>query len=123
METVRARLIPSIERLRQTPAAQALETRYGREALIDALRAETSALRQQLTAAPAESAESAEDTNSEGEARGIADRLIDAAGLRLARMLGSQLQPVINATGVIIHTNLGRAPLGETALARMIAIG
>ena len=34
---------------------------------------------------------------------------------RLKTFAASRLQPVINATGVIIHTNLGRSPLGETA--------
>jgi L-seryl-tRNA(Ser) seleniumtransferase len=34
----------------------------------------------------------------------------------LRRALRHSLRPVINATGVILHTNLGRAPLGETAL-------
>lgn len=60
----------------------------------------------------------------------IASGLLDAAGLRIAlggiagaievelrRALGYSLRPVINATGVILHTNLGRAPLAEAALA------
>jgi len=42
------RVIPSIEQLRQRAAMRALETRYGRGALIDALRAETGALRDRL---------------------------------------------------------------------------
>ena len=35
----------------------------------------------------------------------------------------SRIQPVINGTGIIIHTNLGRAPLGEDAIAALAAIG
>jgi len=59
----------------------------------------------------------------------IASGLLDAEGLRLAlnglspaiehqirRALRHSLRPVINATGVILHTNLGRAPLSESAL-------
>ena len=42
------RVIPSIEQLRQRAAMRALETRNGRTALIDALRAETAALRDRL---------------------------------------------------------------------------
>ena len=34
---------------------------------------------------------------------------------RLAGFAASRLQPVINATGVVIHTNLGRSPLGPEA--------
>ena len=41
------------------------------------------------------------------------------AGALLAATFRPSLRRVINATGVIIHTNLGRAPLGEAALARI----
>lgn len=34
----------------------------------------------------------------------------------------ARLQPVINGTGVVLHTNLGRAPLGPAAIARLTAI-
>jgi L-seryl-tRNA(Ser) seleniumtransferase len=37
-------------------------------------------------------------------------------GEQLRRALGYSLRPVINATGVILHTNLGRAPLGDAAI-------
>ena len=40
-----------------------------------------------------------------------------AARARLARRDAPTLRPVINATGVVLHTNLGRAPLAEVALA------
>ncbi len=48
---------------------------------------------------------------------------MDDATERLAGRFQSHLRPVINATGVIIHTNLGRAPLAAEALARVQAIG
>src|SRR5688500_16876681 len=41
---------------------------------------------------------------------------------RLADLGRSPLRPVINATGVIIHTNLGRAPLSRAARAAMDAV-
>ena len=68
-----------------------------------------------------------------GMRREIASGLLDGPGLRLAidglggaiaaqlrRSLGHSLRPVINATGVILHTNLGRAPLGKTALTHIL---
>jgi L-seryl-tRNA(Ser) seleniumtransferase len=44
------------------------------------------------------------------------DELLAAAGDEVARRRRQMLQPVINATGVILHTNLGRAPLSERAI-------
>jgi L-seryl-tRNA(Ser) seleniumtransferase len=41
---------------------------------------------------------------------------------RLRAAMGHSLRPVINATGVILHTNLGRAPLGEEALEHVVEV-
>jgi L-seryl-tRNA(Ser) seleniumtransferase len=43
--------------------------------------------------------------------------------VELAEMRTPSLRRVLNATGVILHTNLGRAPLGEAALERMLETG
>jgi L-seryl-tRNA(Ser) seleniumtransferase len=45
------------------------------------------------------------------------DAVLSEARRRAADLTRSLLQPVLNATGVIVHTNLGRAPLGQTPLA------
>jgi L-seryl-tRNA(Ser) seleniumtransferase len=103
------RSIPSIEQLRQRDAMRALEARHGRGPLVDALRAEAAALRARASAG----AEPA-DAGAEIEA---------AVAARLALDSRPSLRRVINATGVIVHTNLGRAPLAETAAARAAALG
>ena len=51
------------------------------------------------------------------------EALIAEALARLADLERPSLRRVINATGVILHTNLGRAPLAEDALAAMEAVG
>src|SRR5512147_1619255 len=97
------RSIPSIEQLRQRPAMLALEPRYGRSAIVDALRAEAAAVRERVDAEmPAD----------------VVSAIERAAIARLEASLAPSLRRVINATGVIIHTNLGRAPLARTAAER-----
>ncbi len=103
------RQIPSIEQLRQRPAMQALETQFGRAALVDALRAAADALRERASA-------------GEKEPDDVPAWIERAVPLRLASMTASSLQPVINATGVILHTNLGRAPLAPAAVERVAAL-
>ena len=49
--------------------------------------------------------------------------LVDAVLEELGRARSPSLRRVLNATGVLIHTNLGRAPLAEAALARVAEVG
>jgi L-seryl-tRNA(Ser) seleniumtransferase len=49
--------------------------------------------------------------------------LVDAALREVARMRRPSLRRVLNATGVLVHTNLGRAPLSSAALARVAEVG
>jgi L-seryl-tRNA(Ser) seleniumtransferase len=103
------RQIPSVDELLRSPQLAGLIDEHGMAAVTDAIRLVTTRLREQ-----------------------ISSRLLDAAGLRLAleglssavdtqlrRILSYSLRSVINATGVILHTNLGRAPLAEHAMAHV----
>ena len=103
------REIPSIEQLRQRPALKALEDEYGRAAVVAALREEASSVRS--------AAASGRDVPDD-----VAEAIVRAVPGRLAASRSTSLRPVINATGVIIHTNLGRAPLGAAAIERVAAI-
>jgi L-seryl-tRNA(Ser) seleniumtransferase len=102
------RSIPSIEQLRQRPAMLALEAQYGRAAVVDALRAEAEVIREGTAAGP-----------GADELAGAIER---AATKRLAAGSAPSLRRVINATGVVIHTNLGRAPLARAAADRVAAL-
>lgn len=51
-----------------------------------------------------------------GRQPATADAIAEAGALRARLVLGDAPRPVINASGVIVHTNLGRAPLSERAL-------
>jgi L-seryl-tRNA(Ser) seleniumtransferase len=109
MSTLRS--IPSIERLRQRSAIRLLEARYGGNATLEALRAAASSVREALSQGG--DAQSDEDT---------ARQLETMAAVHLEQAFRPSLQRVINATGVIIHTNLGRAPLSERAIARVAEV-
>ena len=107
------RVIPSIEQLRQEEAVRRLEARYGCDATLAALRHETAALRERLTGG-----------SGGGPPDPDAAAAVILAGLepRLRAAIAPSLRPVINATGVIVHTNLGRAPLARAALERIAEV-
>ncbi len=106
------RVIPSIDRLRQRDAVRDLEDHYGHQPVVAALREATEALRSRLTSG------AVDVSKSEDAARTI-ETNVEAA---LDRSLSPSLRSVINATGVIIHTNLGRAPLAAPAIERLTTV-
>ena len=80
----------------------ALEREFGRAQVVDALRVEADAFRERLARGGAEQ-----------DAAAVIER---GAEERLRAEQRPSLRTVINATGVILHTNLGRAPLGGPAV-------
>jgi L-seryl-tRNA(Ser) seleniumtransferase len=105
------RVIPSIEILRQRESVRAMEAAHGVGAVVRALRDGAGQVRAQIAVG---------DGPGDGEA---AARVIEAlAEAALTSGARGSLRPVINATGVVIHTNLGRAPIGEAAIARVASI-
>jgi L-seryl-tRNA(Ser) seleniumtransferase len=106
------RMIPSIDALRQRAAVRALEARFGADATIDALRQAASAVRSAIAGGDAMFAD-------EGA---VAGQIESAAAARLDGAFRPSLQRVINATGVIIHTNLGRAPIAPAAIDRVVEV-
>jgi L-seryl-tRNA(Ser) seleniumtransferase len=106
------RIIPSIEILRQRDAVRAMEARHGGDAVVRALRQSAATLRAQIGTGDG-------PPDSEAAAR-VIEALAEAS---LSSQARGSLRPVINATGVVIHTNLGRAPLAAAALERVAEIG
>ena len=102
------RQIPSVDELLRQPRLAALAARIDRELLLEITRAALTDLRARLSA--------------EADDRRTIILPLDPAALQnkianaVEQILARSLQPVINATGVILHTNLGRAPLTELAV-------
>src|SRR6478672_1250913 len=103
------RLIPSIDELRQRATIRALEARFGADATVGALRAAAAAVRKAI----------ADGDPSLSTEPIVAARMESIAQSRLHEQFRPSLEPVINATGVILHTNLGRAPLAAAAIDRI----
>ncbi len=95
------RRLPSVDRLLHTPQAELWINEYGRPLTLNAIRTALEQIRQDFK--PDQPHIHEEDLF----------RLVET---NLTRWTQLTLQPVINATGVILHTNLGRAPLSQSAL-------
>ncbi len=98
------RNLPSVNTLLGDPAGAALSDGYGHALTVQALRQALEEARQAYT--------------GEGEVPMEPALLERAAGI-LSGWTAPTLKPVINASGVIIHTNLGRAPLSAAATQAM----
>ncbi|HXM61219.1 MAG TPA: L-seryl-tRNA(Sec) selenium transferase [Terriglobales bacterium] len=100
------RKLPSVDELLRRPELAAFASREGQGAVTDAARAVLATLRQEIAARHLDA--NAVDLALSG--------LEDAVARQVRQALQYSLRTVINATGVILHTNLGRAPLPASAL-------
>jgi L-seryl-tRNA(Ser) seleniumtransferase len=107
------RALPSVDTLLRTETAKSLRPEIGATHLSSLARKVTDELRSEIMASP--SRERGVDIGHDGDRDGLlreAERRLAAAHRDEA---ASGLRRVINATGVILHTNLGRAPLADAA--------
>src|SRR5947207_7467535 len=113
-ESDQFRLLPSVDNLLRTSVGQMLVERYSRGLVVQALRAVLAQARAEIRAG----------TSGQGPDRGqpypttapTEAEILSTASLLLVQQQLCHLRPVVNATGVIINTNLGRAPLSTEAL-------
>ena len=107
------RRIPSIEQVLRRQPLRAMVLLHGHGAVADAARAAADELRVRFAA-------SADVSGGSGDP---ADWIEQRAIGLLTDRIAPSLRHVVNATGVVIHTNLGRAPLAAEAMASALAIG
>ncbi|HVR70302.1 MAG TPA: L-seryl-tRNA(Sec) selenium transferase, partial [Vicinamibacteria bacterium] len=104
------RRLPSVDEVLRDDEVRDLETRHGRELLLRHVRPLL---------------DEARSLAGRGDEAGLTAALADLParlGARLETAAAPSLTTVINATGVVIHTNLGRAPLPAAAAARVADI-
>jgi L-seryl-tRNA(Ser) seleniumtransferase len=92
------RELPSVNALLETSGVRSLLAQHPRRVVLDAVRSAVAAAR------------------SSGDAHRTEEQWIDSIASVVRRSTQSSLRRVINATGVVLHTNLGRAPLAEAAI-------
>jgi L-seryl-tRNA(Ser) seleniumtransferase len=97
------RRLPSVNDVAETVLIQELRQKHDHGLVVDAIRRELAELRRRLS--HGEVVDGA--AGPEQVARRVADRL--------GQELRPKLRAVINATGIVLHTNLGRAPIAEGA--------
>lgn len=103
------RKLPQVQRLLELPAANSLCEEFGRTAVTNALRDTLEAVREQLGAGLVAVVPDAQS-------------LLARSGEKLALRRRQGLRRTINATGIVLHTNLGRAPLAPEAIAAVAEV-
>src|SRR5215213_11426150 len=94
----RLRALPAVDAVLRGRAGEALAGRYGRASAAAAIREVLARLRREISA---------------GQEPETSDEAVVAAASRI--LSGTRLRRVINATGVVLHTNLGRSVLSQAA--------
>jgi L-seryl-tRNA(Ser) seleniumtransferase len=96
------RTLPSVDRLLQTDGVRELLSSAPRNLVVAAVRDALAAARSSRAPVP--------------------ESWADEIRERVAQRTSPSLHPVLNATGVVLHTNLGRAPLAPSAVAAVVAV-
>jgi len=101
MNATELRSLPKVDALLEAERARTLVAEHGRGQVLDAIRGALEQARARIQA---------------GESCPTASVLLESAAAQLTQEARPSLRPVINATGVVLHTNLGRAPLSRAAI-------
>jgi L-seryl-tRNA(Ser) seleniumtransferase len=105
------RRIPKVDDLLSDQALETATAGVSRKVLVEAVRDELGAVRAGIRSAPPSGPETAVPSRAE---------LVDRIAARARAEATPRLRRVINATGIIVHTNLGRAILPREAVARLV---
>lgn len=101
MQNEELRKIPGVDKLLNQPVILKLKEKFGLELVTYAIRQTLEQIRAKVL---------------EGEKAWNIDQIIDEIKLYISIVAKKSLKPMVNATGIVLHTNLGRAPLGKAVL-------
>src|SRR5256885_13127887 len=111
----RLRRLPKVDEVLRDEAALRLLERAPRWAVVDAIRLEIEALRARLLAGGVAGGVAVDVDGLEPQLK-VSD---EALRSRVEGLVRPSLVRVLNATGVVLHTNIGRAPLAARPIARI----
>jgi len=106
------RKLPSVDKLKKSDFGQALTERFSEALVTETIRSVVDSLREKIVSEDADL--------SDGDVS--QDTVLSTVEGRLKQMFALSLKNAVNATGVILHTGLGRAALPETAQASLAAV-
>ncbi|MCS5571682.1 MAG: L-seryl-tRNA(Sec) selenium transferase, partial [Pseudomonadales bacterium] len=102
-------MLPSVDRILSSEACQPLVTRYGRTRCTSEIRQVLEAVRSEITQTKVTTVPGLEE-------------LVERVDGRLRQSENNSFVSVLNLTGTVLHTNLGRAYLPETALKAIVEV-
>ena len=105
------RMIPKVDVILADETVQSLVDKYSYEVVIEAVRDELTEVRNFIS-----------DTEDEDKAKAFIAGLISGIKDKVEKTLEANVVKVINGTGTILHTNLGRAPLNKKHMERLAYI-
>lgn len=106
------RRLPSIDEILKEEAVRAWLESHPRVLVLEAIRTAVDARRQAIL----------RDAAGAASAAALLSAVLEDAEVRLRGLSRPSLRPVINATGVIVHTNLGRSVLSDAAIRRIVEV-
>ena len=116
----RFRQIPKIDKVLKLEKVQPFILKYGYEAVRKSIREAEELLRRQILQEEENTAGEWKETPEQGE--DCLEFLCEQLESVLNRGKKQKMQPVVNGTGIILHTNLGRAPLGEQLVQELVPL-
>lgn len=105
------RSIPKVDILLEDDRIRKAADSYERDTVMDAIREQTEYVRMRIR-----------ECDKEDDIRSEIENLIPNIVKRVEKMHTPDMKPVINATGTILHTNLGRAPISREHMARLAEV-
>ena len=111
------RAIPSLNEILQRPEVGPLIERFGRTPVVEGIKLIMDEYRRQLG-----NNDQLAVRNKYKTRKGVSDYLVEKLEGVIEEQQTPRLKRVINATGIILHTNLGRAPLPEKAVVSMLEV-